>query len=396
MYNNYMENLIKKIKNVFNKNKKKYKTVGIVAEFNPLHQGHIFLLNKAKEYSNNTIIALSPNIVQRGEFASFENSKRAVAAIDEGATLVVEIPHIFTVSSAEFYADGAVRVLKETGCEAIIFGSEIADIKVLENAVNSLESPEIKEKIYSEMKKGISYKVACSKVFDNDENLSNVFNFPNATLSIEYIKACKKYGLEYIVIQREGDYHEKNLNGIFSSATSLRNAIKNKEDFSKLPISKTFKESNFFDSNDSYFYALKYKANIEDIKGIYDIKEGIENLIKENLSLSITMDDFLDKTCNKRYSKSKILRICSHIFFDIKEDDAKYLKENIDYIRVLAIKKEAVKLLSNSNLFVTKYKDLLDKDLIKSKQFILQNKIDSAFYTFSNRCIEYKNMVIVE
>lgn len=391
-----MKSVIEKVKDIFAKPKKKFKMLGIVAEFNPLHEGHKTLLNFAKQISNNICVALSPNMVQRGEFACFENIKRALASINEGADIVIEIPHIFALSSAKYYADGAIRILKESGCDAILFGSEIENKETFERLYEKLQYKETKEKIYSEMKKGLSYKNSCISVFNEiDPYLAKIFDLPNSTLAIEYIDACKKYNLDYQIIKRTGSYHSQELNDKISSASAIRKAISQNYDFSLLPISKTFKKNNFTYCQDAYFYSLKYQICQTEIKNIYDVREGIENLIKENISSSISMNDFLEITCNKRYSKSKILRICSHIFFDIKEDIANYLKENIEYIRVLAIKKEAVKLLSNSSLFITKYKDLIDKNLINKNQFLLQKKVDCAFYSFSNRSVEYKNMIIV-
>lgn len=378
------------------KKENKYNMIGIIAEFNPLHKGHIFLLKEAKKYANHICVALSSNITQRGDFASFDSSKRATCAIIEGADIIIEIPHIFCMSSAEFYAEGAVKILKEAGCDSIIFGSEFTDNISFKKIVKELEKKENKLRIYNEMKNGSSYKKACINIFKNNIDFLNILNSPNSTLAIEYIKACKKYNLDYIIIKRNGNYFDNELNGDFSSANAIRIAIKNKIDFSLIPISKSFNKLDFFDIEKQYFYALKYKILIENLDKIYDIKEGINNLIKKTIINSIDINTFLNEVSNKRYSKSKILRICSHIFFNILESDAEYLKKNIEYIKVLAIKKEALKLLSKSNLFITKYSDLVSRNLIEKKQYILQNKVDCAFYTFSNQTIMYKNMVIID
>lgn len=371
--------------------------IGIIAEFNPLHNGHQHLINTAKNLDECLVIAMSGNIVQRGLFASIDKHLRAKYSIISGASLVLEIPPIFVLSSAEYYAKGAIQTLHAAGVNQIIFGSEIGDIKKLDNTLDLIQTTKFQNSIKNLIKLGNSYSSALLKAFKN-ENLPLDIIAPNNILALEYIKQCRIFNIKYQTIKRENNYNNIDMNYSYPSATAIRKIAqmrdyKNLEKF--VPKHAVFNESDFLYNDDLYAILREKILNTGDIllHNIYDANDGIENRILSFAEKATSLEELISLSTTKRYTRQKIQRFLLHILLKITKEDAQFMLNNIDYYNVLGVKQTSVDLLSN-NRFCTKYKDFISKNLLSSKQFLLQNNIDKIHAIINKREFYFHNMII--
>ena len=212
------------------------KAIGIIAEYNPFHNGHLYHIQKIKEkYPNHIIIAvMSGNFVQRGDVAVIDKWKRCEIALKNGVDLVIELPYPFATQSADFFAYGAITILETLKVEKVIFGSESNNVQSLEIiAKTQLENKDFDQlvKIYSKLGKNYPTAVSCAI-----EDLTNIkVETPNDLLGISYIKTIlqNNYKIKYETIKRIGSYHEKKLTSTFTSSTSIREALKSKANIDK-------------------------------------------------------------------------------------------------------------------------------------------------------------------
>lgn len=329
------------------------KVLAIIAEFNPIHNGHIFLINQAikKVKPDYIIILMSGNFTQQGNVAIYNKFVRSNLAIQNGADIVIELPTIYANSSAEYFATSSINLLSKLGIVTnIFFGVEDTNISILKSIVNKIIKSQdiINEKIKKNLKSGISYASARSNALKNilDEKEINIISKPNNILAIEYLKALKKF---------KSKIKPNSINileGI--KATNIRKdielnnfeALKNKVPENTFKIVQNTK-ANF---NDELFYMLKYKilvSNLNKIKNIYEVNEGLENKIIRSCYYSNTYEEMIKNIKSKRYVESKIKRIMINILLNIDKDLFENLfKNNITYAHVLSISKKGKKLLS--------------------------------------------------
>ena len=340
----------------------------IISEYNPFHNGHAYHIEETRKSGATHIVAImSGNFVQRGDFAIISKHERVKMALSSGVDLVIEIPVVWSIASAEFFASAAVKIADSLGLvDTLSFGSEIADINALKEAAEILNKNDIKLTISKELKKGISYPKARENVvkykFGNE--LSNILKSPNNILAIEYIKSLNKIksNIKPLAIKRFGTNHdEKYSNGCFSSASYLRQLIYNNENYSSLVPKAVFKiineniksqkaPANIYSMQTAILAKLRTMEKNE-LKNICDVSEGLENRIFNSIKLSTSLDElyFLIKT--KRYTLSRIQRIILCAFLGITKAD---LHSSPPYIRVLGFNNNGKQLLkklkSNSKL----------------------------------------------
>ena len=197
-------------------------TIGVIAEFNPLHKGHEYLLNEAKKQGP-VVCVISSNFVQRGDTAIAEKRLRTKFALDCGADLVLELPVLWSMSTAQNFALGAVSALGFAGCDKIIFGSECGDMETLRKTAQILSSEEFSNNLAQLLKTGITFAAAREKAALMC-GAENVFSGANNNLGIEYITAAKSLGLEieFETLKRIGAAHDSNEEAEFVSASLLR------------------------------------------------------------------------------------------------------------------------------------------------------------------------------
>ena len=255
------------------------KSIGIICEYNPFHNGHLYHLNRVKEmYPNYTIIlVMSGHFLQRGDVSVINKWKKAEIALEAGVDLVIELPFVFATQSADIFAYGAVSILNYLNVEKIVFGSECDDIEKIKKLANVSNSVENYEKIRDYLSKGYSYAYALGKIIDIP------VDNPNDILGISYTKIINDFhfNIEPICIKRTNSYNSKETSGSISSATSIRENIKNNKSISKF-IPKYPKEYIDKVFIDDYFELLRYKIiSSKDLSIYQTVDEGLENRIKK-------------------------------------------------------------------------------------------------------------------
>ncbi len=390
------------------------KICGIVAEYNPFHNGHKYQIEQTKKLTNcDTVIAImSGNFIQRGLPALFDKWTRAKMAIKNGVDIVIELPTCYATSSAEFFAHGAVGIMDALNCiDVISFGSKYNDIEVLKRIASVLhtEPEEYKKLLQKELKKGTSYPIARSnalkiflkKEFDS-KILENILLDSNNILGIEYLKALLTYDspITPCAIERiGGDYNSTNIVGNICSATGIREMLQT-NNISRLPdvvpeqtfeiltseiaFGKAPMGINNFEKE--ILYSLR-ELSLDDLSQISDVTEGLENVLKKSICEAYEINDLIEKIKTKRYTKTRVQRILMHILLGIKKSILHEQKETPQYARILAFspngKKMIPELVKNSRIpivtSVSKFiktatptqKEMLDLDILATNIYTL-------------------------
>lgn len=347
---------------------------GIIVEYNPLHNGHIYHIDKVKQITccNYLIAVMSGNFVQRGEPAIINKWARTKTALLSGIDLVIELPTIYSISSAEGFAYGAVSILNSLGIvDNICFGSEIGNIDTLYYISEILykEPYEYRYLIKKYIKNGLSYPAAMEQslykyIIDknvvnvNIKDIENLLKNPNNVLSIEYIKSLLKLNskIKPFTIKRiVNSYNDINLTGCISSATSIRKNIYNDNVINTMP---KYSYEIFMDEKNmgrapitinDFSNLILYKLrteNINYISSILDVNEGLENKIKKACEDTNSVEELINKIKSKRYTQARIKRILLYSLLGITKD---YLESRIkcpaNYIRILGFNNNGKKLI---------------------------------------------------
>lgn len=312
--------------------------IGIVAEYNPFHNGHLYQIEKIKEkYPKHAIVVvMAGNFTERGEVAIIDKFIRSEIAIKNGVDLVVELPFPFATQSADTFAYGAITILEKLKVEKVIFGSESNNIEDLEEIVNcQLNNDEFDKLVHIYSKFGNNYPTSLSLALH--DLTGKTIDTPNDLLGISYIKAIKQnnYNIKYETIKRTNNYHNQELDNNISSATSIRKALKDNIDISNLVPTNELKYFNNLHHIEDYFTYLKYKIlTCKDLSIYQTVSEGIENLMKKEIINCSTYEEFVNKLQSKRYTINKIQRMLLHILVNFTKEQAKSFKD-ISYIRLL-------------------------------------------------------------
>lgn len=308
--------------------------IGIICEYNPFHNGHLYHLKKIKEmYKDSTVIlVMSGSFTERGDLSIINKWDKTDIALYYGIDLVVELPFIYASSSADIFAKGAIEILKELKVEKIVFGSEINDINILYKLADiQLNNKEYNKIIIKYLEEGFNYPASCGKALYNISNIN--LNTPNDVLGLCYIKEIlkQKANIEAVSIKRTNDYNDRNLNNNITSATSIRYALKNNQDIKSYVPKYTYKYLKNLFYLDDYFIFIKYKILTSDITKYIDVDEKMKNRINKYINECKTLDDLILKIKCKNYSYNRIKRMLVHILVDLKKEDMTYN----NYIRIL-------------------------------------------------------------
>lgn len=314
------------------------KATGLIVEYNPMHQGHLYHIQKARELTNCDVVicVMSGNFVQRGEPAIINKFSRASIAINNGIDIVIELPFVYSVQSSDYFCKETIRILSELKVSNIIFGSESGDINLFKDIAKAIYQDEDKYNSYvkNAMDKGYRYPDACNQALSKLLNKS--ITTPNDILGLGYVKEVirNNYDINIDCIKRTSDYLS-NQDKDLSSAFSIRNTLLNDSSFkNKLLGEEYFNELYYLDD---YFKYLKYQLNIitkEALSNIHLVDEGIENLILKNINQYDNMNDFINSLTSKRYTRTRIQRMIIHILMNNTKQDIKNTLD-IDYIRIL-------------------------------------------------------------
>ncbi len=315
-------------------------SVGIIAEYNPFHNGHLYQIEKIKKkYPEDTIIiAMSGNFTQRGEPAIIDKWNRTRLAIENGADLVIEIPYAFTTQSADYYSYAGITLLENLKVEKLIFGSESNNIEdITEIAKAQLEEKDFDKlvKIYSKF--GYNYPTSLSLALK--DLTGKEIKTPNDILGITYIKTIikNKYKIKPIAIQRTNEYHNKDLTGTISSATSIRENLDNLESIKEAVPKTTYKTltKETIHKKEDYFNFLKYKIITEEnLEKYHLVEKDLAVKLKKEIQNSTNYEELIQKVKSKHQTYSKISRALLHILCNYTKEES---KENtkIKYIRLL-------------------------------------------------------------
>ena len=311
--------------------------VGIICEYNPFHNGHLYHIQKIKEiFDDPTIIlVMSSHFTERGNLSILNKWDKTEIALNNGVDLVVELPFEFSTQSSDIFAKGAVGILNHLQCEYIVFGSESNDIVKLNNLANIQNTIEYNFEVKKLMKQGTSYPKAASSALKHLHG--EEVDTPNDILALSYIKEIKriKSDITPLSIKRTNDFNSSKIQGNIISANLIRNNL------DKIEIAKYVPKNaikNYYKVD--YFNYLKYKIlSDNDLSKYQTVDEGIENKLKKGIEDSYTLNDLTLSVKSKRYTYNKINRMFIHILTSFTKEEAKKRKE-ISYIRVLGFNKK--------------------------------------------------------
>jgi predicted nucleotidyltransferase len=347
------------------------KVVGIIAEYNPFHFGHLYHLKTSQKITgaDHVVCVMSGNFVQRGEPAVVNKWARAEMALKCGADLVVELPVVFSLSSAEFFALGAVKLLTQMGIvDFLCFGSESGKLEEIQKIgmLLSSEPLELQKLIKTEVDKGLVFPKARANALVRflGNNVNDLVIKPNNILGIEYIKAIHKLksSIKPVTIKRIGaDYNSETIDGRIVSAKALRNLLTGKHTdintlyrFLPLTVFEILKK-HYHDNlcpvvaEDFTLLVLGLlrRASLDELKHCMDVSEGLHNRIKKAAYRASSFKDLIKKIKTKRYTQTRIQRSVFQFMVGIKKADIKEASK-IDtplYIRVLGFNKKGRYLL---------------------------------------------------
>ena len=284
---------------------------GIIAEFNPFHNGHKYLLDQVEGLK---IIAMSGNFVQRGEPALVDKWTRAKMALENGADLVVELPFLVSVQSADYFADGAVSILSQLGVDKLTFGTEeMIDYQQISQVY--LEKSVQMREFLSTLPDYLTYPQKTQKMWEFFADVKFTGDTPNHILGLAYAKACagKKISLNPILRQGAG-YHSGDKNVAYASATSLRLHRKDADFVDKfMPSAKLLRTSPQV-TWENYFNLLKYQVLTNpDLSSVFQVNSEISSRISSAIKSVVTVEELVEKVATKRYTKARVRRILTYI-----------------------------------------------------------------------------------
>lgn len=317
------------------------KILGIIVEYNPFHNGHIYHIQKAKEITqcDYTIAVMSSSFVQRGEPAIIDKWQRSQLAIEYGIDLVIELPFIYSCQSADYFAKGAIDLLHAIGVTDICFGSEDGKIDTFIEIAYAIQkhSLQYNDLIKKAMKNGLRYPDACNqalKIILNKE-----IKTPNDLLGLSYVKEIimNQYPITPHCFQRTNNYHDTKLQNI-ASATAIRQAIFQHQDITHSLPHHEYYQNDIYQLNDFYPY-LRYQiltSSADTLRNYHMIDEGLENALKKYIVDSYDMENLIQCLLSKRYTRPRIQRMIIHI---LMKNTKKEIQDamNIDYLRILAM-----------------------------------------------------------
>ncbi len=321
------------------------RAVGIVAEYNPFHKGHEYHLTSARKITNAdcVVVVMSGNFVQRGQPAMFSKWQRTRWALQSGADLVLELPTLYAISSAEGFAKGAITILDNLGVvNSFCFGSETNDVDLLNKLAYLFfgEPESYKQMLHSYLVEGNTHaraKMLAANDYFNDGSIQQALSNPNSILGIEYIKAKLSISskMQPVVIKRQSaGYHQTGLGYKMPSATAIRKQISlhGTSDKALLPALPTqvfsgiqkLSRNSFMPVSleslcDMVFFELR-KLSAVGISQLGDVSEGLENRIIQGLNKSSNVEELLETAKTKRYPRTRLQRILMYALLGINKE----------------------------------------------------------------------------
>ena len=357
------------------------KVIGLVAEYNPFHNGHIYHIKKIREMYPDAILILVLNgyFLERGEISILTKEEKTRIALLYGVNIVLELPFIYGTQSADNFADASIKILNNFHVDKIIFGSECNDISLLTKIANKEFENDFDINVKKYMDEGLNYPTALAKAC----NINFSFN-PNDLLGISYIKSIikNKFSITPESIKRTNNYHDVNSDEEIISASNIRNKIKSNVDITGFLPSESI--DNLIRIDYSIFFKLLKTKIITDsnLKDYLDVDEGIEYRLKKCIINANNLEEFINLVKTKRYTYNRLNRMFIHILIGLKKEDN---LNTLDYTRILGFDENGMKYL---NLV----KDRLDISCIINKDSLIYKYelLASLIYDLINNTNTYE------
>lgn len=400
--------------------------LAIIAEYNPMHNGHVFQINEAKKIANAdfVITCMGGNFTQRGNTSIVSKFEKTKMALLNGSDMVIELPTIYSVSSSENFAYGAIKILKELNFVThISFGIEEENIQKLQDIAELLQNEPLGYcKILKEqLDLGVSYPEARAKavsIYLNNIEYETIMQGSNNILAIEYLKQMKKQKANFVPIgikRNKVSYNSTKIIEDYASSSAIRKFIYNNELLqikSVMPKSayeiliNNIKNGTYNIDLNNYSKIIIYKLrtmSLKQISNLPDVNEGIENLIKSSADKTNNISELIKLVKSKRYTQTRIQRILIYTLLNITKQDMKISKKTSPYIRVLGCTKKGQKLLKEipQNRLITSLKKYEQNKLNKNITRMLEiDKSSTNIYTIpytgnSTANSDYTNRFII-
>jgi len=377
------------------------RATGIIAEYNPMHNGHIRHLEKAREAgkADFVVAVMSGDFTQRGEPAIFDKWVRAEMAVNAGIDLAVELPFVYACGSAEYFAEGGVKVLRSLGViDSLCFGTEEKDLSKLKElaALFSEEPDEYKKALKKHLDLGLSYPKARQLAVNEIMECGNILNKPNNILALEYLKALK--GMDDIkpisVYRNKTKHGDSAIDGDEASGSAVRAALLS-GNFEKAYKAVPETTADMIEHNsglmadpssDTYYNMLRseiMRRKPEDLARIFSMEEGIENRIIRYARSSEDLETLIRHVKSKRYTDTALRRLMVHVLTGFEKCDLHSVQP---YVRVLGFNENGAKLLKHikthktaSAPVITKIRRGAENDPVMRMDIIASDMYNLAF-----------------
>lgn len=322
------------------------KIAATIAEYNPFHLGHEYMLREVKRMGYDAVAAImSGNFVQRGDCAVADKRARVKAALLCGADLVIELPLPYAAATAQRFAFGAARLIEGMGCaDAFAFGSECGNAELIMRTAELIDT-DIGDKIKPYLAEGMTFAAAREKaVAEKDEKAAAILQNPNDTLAVEYVSQLKNSGIKPIAVKRVGSAHDGGAKDGYCSASEIRRMLLSGDEESayrympkaaaeiiKGEIEKGNAPAELYTCENAIISALR-QMSVQDLRAVPDVSEGLENRIFAAIREQTSLDGIAEAIKSKRYTMARIRRILLAAYLGVKASD---LYGGIPYIRVL-------------------------------------------------------------
>lgn len=344
------------------------KVIGIIAEYNPFHNGHIYQIKKIKEKYPNSIIIVctSSSFTQRGELSILNKWEKTKVSLLNGVDIVIELPYVYSTQSSDTFAKYGVSLLEKLHINYLCFGSESNNTtKLLEAAKTQINNIEFDNKVKLYMKEGYNYPTSLNNALK--ELINYDIKEPNDLLAISYIKEIisNNYNIEVFNIKRTNSYHDLDLDNKIVSASNIRNKLlENKSIKGKVP-KETYDILKNKTLENKYFEFLKYKIISENnLEKYFDVDEGLNVRIKKSINNSKSLSELIMNIKTKRYTYNRISRMLNHILCSFTKEENDKIKK-LEYIRILGF-------TENGREYLNEIKDSIELPIL--------NKYDTKKY----------------
>lgn len=391
---------------------------GIVCEYNPFHNGHLYQLEMTKSLGADAIVCvMSGNFVQRGECALLDKWKRAEIAVKNGADVVLDLPVPWAVSSAESFARGSVYLLCQFGVDVISFGSETEDREKLLLAAESKDNENVLALTKKYMSNGLSYPLSLHNAVKEiyGEDVADIISSPNSTLAVEYLRQIKAFGkVDFLPVKRKGAAHDsKESKGVFLSASKIREEINSGNldsvaeyisdiafDTIKNEIAEGFAPCTMKQNERAVLSALR-QLDKDKLSEYVSDEQGLVSRIYESVKEAQNLELLYDNAKSKNYTHSRIRREVLNAYLGVEKDISKFTPP---YARILAVSEKGLSLLSSAKKnsaipIVTKHGEMQNLDAFSKKIYELQCSSTDKFALFSPKVrpcgLEQKSSMLI-